>query len=226
MPEALTESEHVFRLFCRQRDIACARVETSRILGERRPDFRVRRPHQRSVIVEVKQVEPNAAERAAIVAGNAVRRWIMPNVVPGDRIRKAIGNAVPQLRTLTRGRYPSILMMYDTFPGRSNHTDPHSVLTAMRGVDVIDVEVPADPRDRPRFGPIRPGPGQKLRADANTTISAIGLMLRQSQRRITVAVFHNRHAKVPLRVADLRGSNVLHFDLAPDLSCWVRRAAI
>jgi hypothetical protein len=210
-------------MFCRQRRIRCTRIVTA--AHQRRADYRVRRPHARSVIVEVKQVEPNRAEQAAIHIGKKRGWYNMPTVQPGKRVRDAISDARAQLNSIAKKKLPALLVLYDVFPGRSNHTDPYSVLTAARGFDEIELQIPADRARSPTFGKIRPGRGGRLQPQLNTTISAIALMLRVSKRTIQFAVFHNRHTAVPLRVAELCGPGVIHYDMSQDRTDWIRRAA-
>lgn len=156
----MTASEDLFERFAKQTRLRVLRVATAGTSGERRPDYviRTRARRARRLIVEIKEFVPNCEEAIAIAEGTQSGLWSMPSVTPGKRIRSAIDSAGPQLRALARGKYPTLLIIYDAVFGKSLHSDPYSVLTAMRGLDVVQVTVPRDPRISPTFGAVRPDP--------------------------------------------------------------------
>jgi len=205
-----TSSEELFEDVCGQIGIPCTRVAEEK---SRRPDYEVEFAGKR-VIVEVKQFDPNDEEAAAIcrkedggVGGICTK--------PGDRIRKAIHSAAPQLRALSKGERPAMLVVYNNVLSRRLHTDPYDVATAMQGLDVVPVLVPKDPSISPEFQETRSGPGKKMTPDANTTISAVGVLLRNPEDAPHLEIFHNRHARNPLEPEWLRDQRVRHFRL-PD----------
>lgn len=208
-----TDSEALFEDLCDRLGWVWSRVEEAELEGYRRPDYWVRLGQNREVIVEVKQFDPNPQERQQLQARVAAYRS-----TPGDRIRKAIRSGAPQLKALSEGKRAAILVVYDN-TGSMMHTDPYAVLTAMRGLDVVDVAVPADPNQAPTFGPLRPGPKKKLTATSHTTVSAIAV-LRIREDGPSLEIYHNRHAVNPLRPAEVGGERVTNLRMKPDESDW------
>lgn len=201
----MTISEELFEQFCRTASIPYSRVAEEAAL--RRPDYEIALSGHR-VVVEVKQFDPNDREAAAL-RGWREREAIALRTIVGDRIRKAIQRAAPQLRALSQGKRPALLVVWDNT--MAEHTDPHSVATAMQGRDVIDVLVPQDPKIPPVFLDTRSGPGKKMTANDNTTISAIGVLLEDKNAIPHLRVYHNRHAANPIDPLWLRVDRVLHF---------------
>jgi hypothetical protein len=221
----MTASEELFERFAKQTRLRVLRVATAGRLGERRPDYviRARARRARRLVVEIKEFVPNREEAIAIAEGAQSGRWSMPSVTPGKRIRYAIDSAGPQLRSLAGGKYPTLLILYDALLGRSLHSDPYSVLTAMRGLDVVPVEVPRDPRISPTFGAARPGPKKRMTKEHNTSISALALLQEAGPKALALMVYHNSFAAVPLRVSDLPRRGVYHFVMKRDQSGWIAR---
>lgn len=209
----LTESEALFENLCDHSGWEWSRVEQAEQEGHRRPDYRLSLCQNREVIVEVKQFDPNPQERRQLQA-----RIPTYSSTPGNRIRKAIQSGASQLKALSEGKWPTILVVYDT-TGSMMHTRPYAVLTAMRGLDVVDVAVPADPNQAPTFGPLRPGPNKKLTATSHTTISAIAV-LRSMEYGPAVEIYHNPHAANPLEPNEVMGERVTNLRMKPDESGW------
>ena len=101
------------------------------------------------------------------------------------------------------------------------HTDPYSILTAMRGLDVVDVQVPHDPRLSPRFGALRSGPRKKMTATDNTSTSAIACPVQVAGHEWHVDLFHNRHAARSFQAASLAGAGIKHWIVADDERDWI-----
>jgi hypothetical protein len=214
-----TISERLFVAFCAQTGLRCVRVETASNVGERRPDFQLTGHTGISIATEIKQFDPSPEEDALIkrsLAGEVVLR----GGVPGARLREVIDRANAQLKALSGGTRPGLLVVYNNVLGGSYHTQPYAVLTAMRGLDVVPVLVPQDPHQSPTFLPMRPGPKKKLRADANTHISAIAMLSQPTDEAFDLAVYHNPHARVGLIAADLRALCIRHFVMRQDQSDW------
>ena len=107
-----------------------------------------------------------------------------------------------------------MLVVYNNRASRL-HTDPYAVATAMQGLDVVPVLVPKDPAITPRFQDARSGPGKKMTAKDNTTISAIGVLITDSDDQTHLCIYHNRHARHPIDPEWLRHRLVHHYRL-PD----------
>lgn len=163
------------------------------------------------VAAEVKQFDPNPDEARANAA-QAQGEVVVTGGVPGDRIRKALQNGAPQLKRISEGRLPAVLVVYN-FSGVSVHTDPYAVATAMQGLDVIDVAVSKEASQPHQFGEPRSGPKKKMTATDNTTVSAIAVLGHNLDGSLRLDVFHNRHAKNRLEPDLLRGPQLHHWRL-------------
>jgi len=198
-----TISEEMFEELCLKAGAPCCRVAEK--VDAKRPDYEVEFAGER-IVTEVKQFDPNDEEAGGI--GGIT-------ITPGDRIRKAIRRAAPQLKALSKGECPAMLVVYNN-SGAKNHTDPYSVATAMQGLDVIPVLVPEEPSISPQFQDARSGPGKKMTANANTTISALGVLRTDFDAELLLCIYHNSHARHPIDPEWIRHPRVHHFRLPGD----------
>lgn len=209
MASAPTESELLFVELCGACSIDCARAAEAATEGERRPDFTIQLAGH-SVVVETKQFDPNDEElRAhhALLRGEVV----VSGTTPGDRVRKAIRSAAPQLQNLSRGEVPAMLVVYNNVLSSRQHTDPYAIATAMNGLDVVPVLVPRDPSISPVFQDVRSGPKRKMTANANTTISAVGVLVREEGEQPLLHVYHNRFARHRISPEWARQARIFHW---------------
>lgn len=207
--KARTVSEDMFEEFCQSGSIACERVDEE---VSQTPDYDIK-PSGHRVVAEIKQFDPNEEEAESnrrVDAGGVGGS----GTTPGDRIRKAIHRAAPQLKALSKGECPAMLVVYNNRASKL-HTDPYAVATAMQGLDVVPVLVPKDPSLSPQFQETRSGPGKKMTPNANTTISAIGVLVTDFDDATHLCIYHNRHARHPIDPEWLRQPRVHHYRL-PD----------
>lgn len=205
----ITKSERLFESFCQVHSLACRRVPTT---SKPRPDYELEIETQR-ILVEIKQFDPNREEQAYIARRVSGGKQTALGGKPGERLRRAICTANSQLKQLLSGRLlPTMLIVYNNTPCLL-HTAPYAVMTAMRGLDVVDVEVPSDRSESPRFGHTRSGPERAMRADANTSTSAVAVLSEGDADEFFLAVFHNQYAASPLNPRLMRFPDVVHFRL-------------
>jgi hypothetical protein len=223
-----TRSESLFSEFCSAAGIDLHRISESALPGEARPDFSLRVGDGREVVVEVKQFDPNSEERAAL-AEIAKGRTTVHGGIPGDRVRKAISGAGRQLKAAARSGAPTMLVVFDAV-GLGRHTDPYAILTGTRGLDVVDVSIPADPQESPVFGEPRPGPKKKMTPTSHTGISGIGVLKehfpwpdegRGSDPELLLLLYHNRFASAPIPIDWMCRPGVRQFVQAEDESGWI-----
>ena len=203
-----TESERLFESFCEAHGVWCRRVTEA---TEPRPDYELEIAGQ-PVVAEVKQFDPNEEERSAadrIARGEVV----VLGATPGGRLRRVIGDANGQLRQLLADRsIPTILVVYNNTEC-SLHTQPYAVMTAMQGLDVVDVVVPMHPGEPLRWDAVRSGSGRAMRPDANTSTSAVAVLVVFNPKEFGLTVYHNRFAACPLDPNLMRFPGVRHFRL-------------
>ena len=145
---------------------------------------------------EIKQFEPTPSELAQ---KKALRKdeALFLDITPGSRVRKKIKDAAPQLKDAAKGRFPAVLVLYNNRPCRlGNPASAYEVRVGMYGFETIVLKRPSG------FGPAEVidrkfGPGKKLTAQDNTTISAVAVIY-EHEEGIELDVYHNVHAAMPL----------------------------
>ena len=221
----MTESEKLFCRFGKSQGWRIERIDEHSVAhGSKVPDFLVRLGDGASIVVEVKQFDPNPEERAAAQGrGSGVLGG-----KPGQRLREVIPKANNQLKALGRSD-PGMLVVYNRTLC-TLHDGHYAVLTAMRGLDVIEYHVPTEGSPVPIRE--RPGPGKKLTREMNKSVSCIAV-LRELFGELPVpfglggpdpehdlVVYHNPFAKHPLDPSRLIGSHVTHYRMKEDQSSW------
>jgi hypothetical protein len=101
------------------------------------------------------------------------------------------------------------------------HTESYSVLTAMRGLDVMRVAVDPDLNIPPVFGELRPGPKKRMTPNCNTSTAAIICPREIEAGTWFVPVYHNRHSTLSLPLSALAHPFVRQFRVSPDEREWV-----
>jgi hypothetical protein len=203
-----TFAEYLFERFCDEHGIPCARVpETT----AKTPDYEIL-SKTTPVVVEVKDIEPNAEEIESERLLNE-RGWgNATGGTPGGRVRAKIDAASPQIKARAQGRLPSILVVCDE--GREiGHVEPYHIRVAMYGLEQIYVAVPPPGQGSPYATGMGYGPKRKMTPGHNTSISAIAAMFMPRCDVISLFVFHNKYAKVPLNPALLARHGVRQFTL-------------
>jgi len=214
------QPEAYFENFCAHLGLDWEIVPTASDAGQKRPDYLLTGLDRTQFYVELKTITPNQdeAKHLELLYGGAT--GLSVTVEPGARLRDLIGKANPQLKAFADRKRPGVLVVLNLEPALGHHTEPYAVLTAMRGLDVVPVRVPRDPRESPEFLDVRSGPKKRMTPEANTTISAI-LVLRQVYELGWVAeVYHNRFGSRPLPVSSIAGSGVRHWQVRSDERDW------
>ena len=206
----LTRSEELFEAFCNQEGLLVRRLPQRE--GVRTPDYLVGRWWRR-IAVEVKQLEPNPEERRKQTAFDA-GRMVTVGGTPGDRVRKAIDDGYPQLRAMTRGCWPGILVLYDDFHLPTMHLDPYAIKTGMYGLEQVVIAPGIDGSVGSRIIDTIFGPKRKVGPERNRALSAVGQLYRESADRVRLDLYHNIYTAAPLEPSSLQAASVRHYRLA------------
>lgn len=215
-------AEQLFEEFCRQQSIHFEQISESTV---RTPDYRI--VLENSVVtVEVKEIEPNKEEKAIIEAGSElmnpedIYHW----GIPGERIRKKILNAMQQLRGAALRGEATLLVLHDPVSFWPELLDADAVRVAMYGLETILVSPDPDPQGGVTVLQRRHGSRKRVTKTQNTSLSAVGI-LKSDAFGISLVVYHNWHARVPLR-STCKYDSIVHFKLSkePDaaFSNWVK----
>ena len=187
-----TISEELFERYCDHKYIRLRRVSEG---DDQTPDhdiFLLRR----KVVAEVKEITPNPEERKA---EEELRQkgFSVGSVTPGNRVRRKVSEASPQIRARTKRRFPGLLVLFQqgVIP---HHIDPYQIRVAMYGFETIVLAVPNDLSKRPYAVGAKFGPKRKMTETHDTSVSAIATLTTRPDGVLELAVYHNRHAAIPL----------------------------
>ena len=220
--EQKTESDLLFEKFCRMNGIECRPVETSSVEGEKTPDYDILIAGYK-ILVEVKQMNPNPGEAQKQEELNKTGTTSIKSK-PGHRVRGKIKDAMGKFKKRTENRHPSLLVLYDNVK-YYKHTDPFEILSAMYGEPYFSVTY-TDTTDRIEIGNMKLGGKQKMTKDTNTSISAIGVLKKESDGNPSLEIFHNIYAKSPLSSEVLSKIPVKQYTIDPTKSTELQEIRI
>ena len=188
-----TDSEKIFEDICSAHSVPCEKIEEG---AEKTADYLIRMSNL-EIIAEVKEIERNAVERESdrLLEERGYGECLRNE--PGDRVRNKIRKASPQIKRLTAGSKPGILVLFDG--GRAHgHLDPYNLRVAMSGLEQVHIAVPRDPAQTSYATGMSHGPKRKMTEDSNTSISALAKIYTIDKNTIRLDIFHNRHAAIPI----------------------------
>ena len=205
-----TRSEALFRQFCRRAWWLAWRVRTRDTAELRRPDFVVWRWFRRAA-VEVKQIDhnPNDAEQAARLNAGGIATF---GGEPGGRLRDAIKDASAQLKSMTGGRWPGLVVLYDNTELKS-YVHRYHIKTAMYGLETVVFQRTGLSSPMSEIVDVRFGPKRRTTETTGTAISAVCHLQRDVEGRPCLDIFHNVHASSHLNWHLWRGVGIRHFCL-------------
>jgi hypothetical protein len=180
----------------------------------RTPDYEIYLA-RRKVVVEIKEISPNREELEAERLAR-LGEFVVVSSTPGERVRSKISNAVPQLKTATKGRYPGLLVLLD-IGFAAEHTSDYNIRVAMHGLETHYLGVPHDISKPVYLKDKDFGPGKKTTPNNNTSLSAIAVLNHQKESP-SLRIYHNPHAKVPLPFSSLAKYGVKQYGLQPKLT--------
>jgi hypothetical protein len=203
-----TTSEIFFEQFCTQHGIRWEQITTGAAEGVKTPDYAIF-PKEMKIIVEVKEVQENAAERQQREKLEKVGWSTFGSGKVGDRARDIIGTAAKQLKRMAKGKCPAMIVIYNPSFLLRHHTEPHAIKAAMYGFDTYILGLaPIQMRQEPRLLDRKSGSDRKMGSQFNTTISAVSVLDGNG-----LTVYHNVFAAIPLQIELLRGIAAAQFSL-------------
>jgi hypothetical protein len=189
-----TTSETFFEQFCTDHGVRWEPIPTKASSGEKTPDYAIF-PKETKVIAEVKEIQENADERQAREQIKEIGWSAFGSGKVGDRARDIIGTAAKQLKRMAKGKCPAMIVIYNPSFLLLHHTESHAIKAAMYGFDQIILGLaPIQMRKKPRLIDRTSGPGRKMGAQFNTTISAVAVI-----DKVGLTIYHNLFAAIPLQ---------------------------
>ncbi len=207
-----TSSEIYFENLCANLGISLTRIPEGK---SKTPDYEFT-IDQQLIIAEVKEMARNKEEQVSDRVlqergyGNAL------STTPGDRVRKKITDSSQQIKARTKGKYPSLLVLFDN-GFIAGHLDPYCIRVAMYGLEQIHLAVSQDRSISPYTTGMSYGPKRKMTEEHNTSISAIGVLFAREHDEILLHVYHNKFAAVPLDSRLLARHGITQFKLGDDV---------
>lgn len=203
---SMTYADRLFERFCRERGIALRRLSEG---TAKTPDYEIIL-REVTVAVEVKQLEPNAEDQELLRELRA--RHTVARYENMGRARQTILDATKQLRAHAKNRMPALAVLYDTMGGLFGYLEGDCIAQCLYGAERIHVAVPTDRRGEPRMLGASLGGRRVATQKHNTTLSAVAvLQFSRSADKLSLSVFHNTYAAMPLKLEQFRASDVRHF---------------
>ncbi len=140
----------------------------------------------------------------------------MLSTTPGDRVRKKISEASPQIKSRIEEKYPSLLVLYDRGLV-AGHLDPYCIRVAMYGLEQIHIAVPIDHSVSPYATGMSYGPKRKMTEEHNRSISAIGVMFGNEHKKMALHIYHNKFSTIPIEPRLFAKYGVCQFKLEDEV---------
>ena len=179
-----TQSEKWFEHYCAKVGLTSKRIPEG--IGKT-PDYELTIDGQ-CVIAEVKEITRNPKECESDKLLYARGYGNVLSHTPGDRVRQKIADSSHQIKARTQGKYSSILILCELHQ-IGGHLDPYNIRVAMYGLEQVHIAVPGDRSVRPYATGMSFGPKRKMTKNANTSISAIGVLFWPNASEITLNVY-------------------------------------
>ncbi len=190
-----TLSEQLFAEFCRRAQIRCERIPTE---AGRTPDYDIFLGDLR-VVTEIKEIDPPARGPTGVVTFTV-----------GDAIREDLKKGGKQIKARAKHEASGMLVLFEE---KREQVGAFQIARAMYGAHTVDLAVPADRSRLPSFLGHRLGAGQQTTKQHNTSISAVAHLDREGRDGITLAVYHNRYARLPIEHERFARYGIRQFEL-------------
>jgi len=205
----VTESERQFEQFCSKVGWRYTPIQTG---VAKTPDYKLF-VGELCLIIEVKEIKrplydsPNPEYQDQYVTVRLRTKTV------GDQVRAKIKKAAPQLRRLSTGKYPTIVVIYDLHdPGLRLNSEPRDFLSAMYGQRQVVLSVPKSSTDVRIVGS-KFGPGRKTTRTDNTSISAVASLWLAPDGALSLDLYHNVFAELPIKPEFLSNPRVKQFTI-------------
>ena len=211
-------SELLFEDYCTHVGIQWEHIQEE---PEQTPDYKLVLDDQ-TIIAEVKEFEKNKDEQESYRLLEERGYGKVLDKEPGDRIRKKIRKSSPQMKALTADCHPGMLVLFDD--GQiAGHLAPYHIMTAMYGLEIVEMAVPRDISIKPYIADRRFGAKKKMTEETNTSISAIGaLVVTGPDLILKLRVYHNKFAAVPINPQLLVRREILQYRIDCENRTWVK----
>jgi len=210
-----TNSESLFEQFCDARGITWTAIPTRSAEGIKTPDYDIN-VHGQLIVAEVKEVDMNEVEAATLRELEKIDREaavLMPYTA-GGKVRNQIDKAKQQIAYRAKGKYPSLLILYNTLPEHLwDALSAYDVRAGMYGLTQIVYGLPDNNAEPPYVKSKGFGPKWRMSREHNTSVSAIAVLRKTQEGEHELYIYHNRYAHLPIDPELFRLDGVRQFTL-------------
>lgn len=215
-----TKATILFEQFCQRARIPSTSIEPEAARDQQCGSYLLDPPPDHVVAV-VTQFDLQPQERDSVPQLRD-HHWSAPLGDPqGHRVHEAIADRAAQLKEVSRGAFPALLVLFNNTGVVGLNTHRLALRSAMFRIEFSSID--------PAYGlwqivgpAVRvPGSKRSVGPDASGSLSAIAVLRYLEKAGLRLDVYHNHFAHVPLP-SDWHRSPVLrHFriDPEPDLQC-------
>jgi len=211
----MTLSEQIFERFCKKRGLNFNKIPQGEMKS---PDYYLLL-NDYKIVIEVKQIDATKEEWK--ILQKPLEQWDQYDIfhwsTPGDRIRKKITDALPQLKAFAKANLPTILVIYDNIKAWPELTDEYAVRVAMYGIETAIISSEIAPEGGAKILRRWYGSRKRLTSRHNTTISAVAVM-EETENDVSIKVYHNYFAVIPLERKILICPGIEQFEIENDPS--------
>lgn len=213
-----TKSEALLEQFCTSHNIPifkCVNPFTHTSQEKRKTADYVLLAQGHPIVTEVKQLNQSPEDKTFLrdYASNESSKFMVTE--PGRRVRKAIDDAMPQLRETSCGVRPTLLVLYDNTAAHLQRLQPYEVLTGMYGLEQVVIGVPKERGHKAVQLGHKFGPKQKVSTEHNTTLSAVGVLITVQESAQRIDIYHNDYAGKEIQPDWLRANGCHHWRRQP-----------
>jgi hypothetical protein len=128
----------------------------------------------------------------------------------GKAIRHDLKRAGPQIKARAQDRVPGMVVLFEK---QWHQLGPAPIRHAMYGAHTVDLAMPADRNESPRFRGHRLGGQRQMTEEHNTSISAVAHLDREGRDGLTLTIYHNRYARLPIAPERFAHYGIRQFEL-------------
>jgi len=185
-----TVSEQLFEKLCSFRGVEYVRIPEGQ---SKTADYEVSLGCTK-LIIEVKQLDPSAADK------QLEKKWGHKDspvvIAPSDRVQRILADAYPQVRALSNGAKPTMVVIYNN-SGEWNWIDSFTISKAMFGLFGFRI----GPNDKGTI--VVAGQGymgkRKVTKESFRALSVVAAMKNSGLDEPHLDAYHNPFATVPIR---------------------------
>jgi hypothetical protein len=203
-----TEGERNFELFCNCHGFKYEKI--MEVIDIRTPDYKLFIDDY-LIIVEVKDMEPNKEDQKALKEFYEKGSVVWGESKVGSRVRNKIITSKGQIKTHTKNKNPSILLIFDNRNEITPTLTDYEIKVGMFGFESVSINSNSNFR---KFG----GKAQMTK-NSRKYISCIGLLIKEKNAPPFLKLYENYYASIKIKYDIFRkykDINIFKLEYPPD----------